>query len=75
MIKLSPARKFLDGSAVKNLFANTGETVVRSLGYLSLGGGNGQPIQHSCLDNTMGRGPSSVVQRVARELDTTEGAH
>ena len=67
MIRLSPTRKFLDGSAVKNLFANTGDCgSIPGLG-ISSGGGNGNPFQHSCLDNTMGRGAwQATVQRVAR---------
>ena len=67
MIRLSPTRQFLDGSAVKNPFANTGDCgSIPGLG-ISSRGGNGNPFQHSCLDNTMGRGAWwAIVQRVAR---------
>ena len=45
--------------AVKNLPANAGDT--RDEGLIpglrrSLGGGNGNPFQHSCLENSMDRG-------------------
>ena len=33
----------------------------------SLGGGNGNPLQHSCLENPMDRGAwRAIVQRVAK---------
>ena len=49
-------RCFLGGSVVKNSPAN-----VRDLSSIpgsgrSPGGGNGKPIQYSCLENPMGRG-------------------
>ena len=48
-----------DGSGVKNLHANTGDT--RDLGLIpgsgrSLGGGNEKIFQYSCLKNPMNRG-------------------
>jgi len=44
---------------VKNLPANAGDT--RDMGLMpgsgrSPGVGNGTPLQHSCLENSMGRG-------------------
>ena len=37
------------------------------------GGGNGKPIQHSCLENLMDRGArQAAVHGVANSLDTTE---
>ena len=44
--------------AVKNLPANAGD--IRDVGSIlgsgrSLGGGNGNPLQYSCLENTMDR--------------------
>ena len=42
----------------------------------SPGGGNGNPLQYSCLDNSIDRGASWVtVPGVAKESDTTECAH
>ena len=39
----------------------------------SPGGGNVNPLQHSCLENPMDRGAGWViVHGVAKELDTTE---
>ena len=40
---------------VKNLPA-TQETRVQSLGWEDPGGGNGNPLQYSCLENPMDRG-------------------
>ena len=47
---------------------------VRSIPGLgrSPGGGNGNPLQYSCLGNPMDRGTLlAAVQGVAKELDTT----
>ena len=47
---------FPDGSAVKNPSADTGEAgSILGLGR-SPGGGNGNPLQYSCLENSMDRG-------------------
>ena len=47
------------GSVVKNLPVNTGEAgdtgVIPGSGG-SPGGGNGRPLEHSCLDNPMDKG-------------------
>ena len=50
---------FPDGTMVKNLPANAGD--IRNLGSIpglgrSPGGGNGNPLQYSCLENPMDRG-------------------
>ena len=50
---------FLDGSVVKNLFANAGDA--QDTGLIpglarSPGEGNGNPLQSTCLGNTMDRG-------------------
>ena len=48
---------FLVGHIVNNL-SSMQETQVRSLGWEdSPGGGNGNPLQYSCLENPMDRGP------------------
>ena len=61
---------------VKNPFANAGDIRdPRSIpGWeRSPGGGNGNPLQYSCLGNPMGRGDwCAAVHGVARELDTTK---
>ena len=47
---------FPGGSLVKNPPANAGELgVISGLG-ISPGGGNGNPLQYSCLGNPMNRG-------------------
>ena len=58
---------FPDGSVVKNLPANVGDAgVVGSIpGWgRSPRGGNGNPLQYSCLENRMGRGARITVHRV-----------
>ena len=58
---------FPGGSVVRNLLANAGD-----LGWIpglerSLGGGNGNPLQYSCLENPMDRGArEATVQGVTR---------
>ena len=63
---------FSDGSVVKNPPAKTGDAgSVPGLGR-SLGEGNGNPLQYSCLGNLMGRGVwQATVHGVAKELDAT----
>ena len=61
---------------VKNLLANARD--VRDSGLIpgsgrSLGGGNDNPLQYSCLENSMDRGAWWVtVHGVAKESDKTE---
>ena len=61
---------------VKNLPANAGD--IRDLGSIpgsgrSPGGGHGNPLQYSCLENSMDRGAwQATVHRVNKELDMTE---
>ena len=61
---------YTGGSVVKNSSANAGDT--RDMGSIpglgrSLGGGNGYPLQYSCLGNTMDRGVwQATVHRVAK---------
>ena len=39
----------------------------------SLGGGHGNPLQYSCLENPMDRGAWwAIVHKVTKESDTTE---
>ena len=63
-------RGFPGGSVVKNPSVNAGETGDTGLipgSGRSLGGGHGNPLQYSCLENPMDRGAWR-----ATELDTTE---
>ena len=65
---------FPDGSVVKNPPVSAGN--MRDEGLIpesgrSSGGGHGNPLQYSCLENAMDRGARrATVQRVA-ELDMT----
>ena len=53
-----------DGSGVKNLPANAGDT--RDVGSIP-GGGRGSPLQYSCLGNPMDRGAWwATIQGVAK---------
>ena len=61
---------------MKNLPANAGDTgdlgSVPGLGR-SPGGGNGNPLQYSCLENPMDRGAWRVTAHgLAKESDTAE---
>ena len=65
---------FPDGSAVKNPPANAGD--VRDVDSIpglrrSLGRGNGNPLQYSCLENLMDRGAWRATVLGLQELDTT----
>ena len=66
---------FLGGAVIKNPPAKAGDT--RDMGSIpgwgrSPGGGNGNPLQHSCLENSMDRGAwRATVHGVAKELNRT----
>ena len=64
---------FPNGSVVKNLPVNagvTGDTGLIPGSGRSLGEGNGNPLQYSCLGNFMDRGAwRATVHGVAKELD------
>ena len=64
---------FCGDPAVKNSPAGAGDaSSVFGLGR-SPGGGNGNPLQYSCLENPMDRGAwRATVCGVAREADTAE---
>ena len=63
---------FPGGTVVKNLPANAGDT--RDAGSIPRSGrspeeGNGNPLQYSCLENSIDRPPGP---RGCKESDTTE---
>ena len=58
---------------VKNLLANAGD--IRDLGLIPgsgrfLGGGHGNPLQYSCLENTMDRGAWRAIVHGVSESRT-----
>ena len=59
-----------DGSAVKNLPANTAAGWVPGSG-ISPEEGNGNPLQYSCLANPMDRGTWQSIVHGVIESDTT----
>ena len=63
---------FPGGSVVTNLPDNTGDMNSIPWSGRSPGGGNGNPLQYTCLGNPKDRGAWwAIVQRVAKEPDTT----
>ena len=61
---------FPGGSVVKNLPANAGDTGSIPGWGRSSGGGNGNPLQYSCLENPVNRGASwATVHGVTEESD------
>ena len=63
-------RGFPGDSVVKNPPANAGDAGLIPGSGRSSGGGNGKPLQYSCLENPMNRG-LFAVHGIA-ESDTTE---
>ena len=53
---ISRLEGFPGGSVVKNLPANAGDVGLIPGSGRSLGGGNDNPLQYSCLGNPMNRG-------------------
>ena len=63
---------FPGGSLVKNPPANAGDVGSIPGSERSPGGGNGNPLQYSCLGNPMDRGAWwATVHGVTKEPDTT----
>ena len=66
---------FSGGSVVKNLPANAQDKdLISGLGG-SPGGGNGNPLQYSCLENPMDRGPWWAIVHRVRESQTQLSTH
>ena len=61
---------FSGGSVVKNLPANAGDTCSIPGLEGSPGGGKGNPLQYSCLENPMGRGAWWATVHRATESQT-----
>ena len=65
---------FPDGSVVKNIPVSAGDTgdkgSVPGLGR-SPGGGHGNPLQYSCLENSIDRGAWEATVRGVAESGTT----
>ena len=69
---------FPGGSVVKNPSTNAGDTGdVHSIpgSGRSPGGGNGNPVQYSCLENPRDRGVWRATVHGVKALDTTEHTH
>ena len=63
---------FPRGSVAKNLLANAGDAGSISESGISPGEGNGNPLQYSCLENSMDRGAWwDRVLGIAKESDMT----
>ena len=63
---------FPGGSMVRNPHANAGDAGSIPGWGRSLGGGRGNPLQYSCLENPMDREAWwATAHEVAKELDTT----
>ena len=64
--------EFPGGSLIKNLPANAGDLgSIPGLGR-SPGGGNGNPLQYSCLENSIDRGTWRAIVCGVAKLDMTE---
>ena len=66
---------FAGGLVVKNLPANAEGTSVIPGSGRSLEVGNGNPLQYSCLENSMDRQAWWATVHVVTRSDTTEHAH
>ena len=63
---------FPGGSVVKNPPASAGDAGLIPGPGRSPGGGNGNPLQHSCLENPMDRGAwLATVHEVPKQSDMT----
>ena len=73
LVPLNSNEGFLGGSVVKNPPANAGDGDSIPGSGRPPGGGNGNPLEYSCLGNPMDRGGwQATVHGVAKESDTTQ---
>ena len=63
---------FLNGSDNKKSACNAGDTGLIPGSRRSPGGGYGNPLQYSCLENSMGRGVWWATVYGVEESDMTE---
>ena len=64
---------FLGGSVVKNLPANAGDAGLIPSSERFPEGGNGNPLQYSCLENHMDRGSwQATVHGISKESDSSQ---
>ena len=69
---VTDSQGFPDGSVVKNLCANAGDTSSIPGLIRDSGEGNDNPLQYSCLGNPVDKGPwRSTIPGVAKESDMT----
>ena len=67
-----PYRGFPDGSVVKNLLANAGNVGSIPGSGRCLEEGNGNPLQYSCLENSMDREAWwTTVHGIPKQSDVT----
>ena len=69
---LCTSQGFLDGSVVKNLMANAGDSGSIPGSGRSPGKGNSNPLQNSCLGNPMDRGAWRATLHGIAESDMTQ---
>ena len=62
-----------NGSVGKESACNAGDPDLNPGMGRSPGGGNGKPLQYSCLENPMDRGAWQATNHEVTESDTTEG--
>ena len=72
LIGYLPIQGFPGGSVIKNLPANVGDMGLIPWSGRSPGGGNGNPLQYSCLEDPMDRGSWWAAFHGVAELDMTE---
>ena len=61
-LEFEGAMAFPGGSNSKESVLNTGDPGLIPRSVRALGEGNGNPLQHSCLENSMGRGACGAWQ-------------
>ena len=74
LLDVKRSRGFPGSSVIKNLPANAGDTgqmgLILGLGRFP-GEGHGNPLQYSCLENSIDRGAWQAIVYGVAELDTT----